>query len=115
MCQGTRLPVVYGVVMAVANNYQVVLGHREYMQVYTAIGGGVGSGLWSYTPGIRPLRGLVDAQAGAHNRWASWWRFTQAETHSRRLVVGQLLRVWLRTAARRGCGWWLTARTGVLL
>jgi len=115
MCQGTRLPVVYGAVRAVANNCQVVLGRQEDTWVYMAVGGGVGAGRWSYPPGIRPPRGLVDAQAGAHDRWASWWQFTQAETHSHRLVVGQWLRAWVRTAAGRGCGWWLAARTGVLL
>ena len=115
MCESTRLPVVYGAVRAVANNCQVVLGHREYTRVYTAVGGGVGSGRWLYTPGIRPPRGLVDARTRAHHRWVSWWWFTQAETHGRLLVVGRWLRTWVRMAAGRGCGWWLAARTGVLL
>jgi len=104
MCWGTRLLMVYWAVRAVANNCQVVLRHREYTQVYTAVGGGVGSGRLSYTPRIRPPRVLVDAGAGAYDRWASWWRFMQAKTHGRRLVVGHWLRAYVRTAASRGCG-----------
>ena len=87
-----------------ANNCQVVLGHREYTQVNTAVGGGVGSGCLSYTQRIRPPRVLVDARARAHDRWASWWRFMQAETHGRQLVVGHWLRECVRAAASRGCG-----------
>jgi len=91
------------------------VGRREYTQVYTAVGVGVGSGRWSYTPGIRPLRGLADVRAGAHDQWASWWQFTQAETRGRRVVVAWWLRGWVRAATGRGCGWRLAARTGVLL
>jgi len=57
MCQGTRLPVVFVAVWAVANSCQVVVGRREHLRVYIAVGGGVGSGHWPYAPGIRPPRG----------------------------------------------------------
>ena len=83
--------------------------------MYAAVGGGVDLGRWPYAPGIRPPGGLVDVRAEAHDHWASWWRLTQAETHGRRVVVGQWVRAWVGAAAGRGCGWWLAGRTGVLL
>jgi len=46
--------------------------------------------------------GLMDARAGAHDRWASWWRFTQAGTHGRRVVVDRWVRAWVRAAIGRG-------------
>ena len=86
MCRGTRLPVVFGAVRAAANSCWVVVGRQEQTRVYAAIVGGVGLGRWQYTPGIRLPRGLVDARAKAHDHWASWWWFTQAETSGCQVV-----------------------------
>ena len=115
MCRGTRLLEVFGAVWAVANSCQVVVGRWMHTRVCAAVAAGVSLGCWPYVLGIQPPGGLVDMQAKGHDHWASWWRFSQAETRSRWVVVGQWLRVWVRTATGRGCGWWLAARTGVLL
>jgi len=75
--------------------------------MFAAIGGGVGLGRWPYALGIQAPGGLVDLRAEAHDHWASWWRFTQAETHGRRVVVGRWVCVLVRAAAWGGL--WLVA------
>jgi len=115
MCRGTRLPVVFGAVWTVANSCRVVVGRREHTRVYAAIRGGVGSGRWPYALGIRLPRGSDGCASRSLDHWASWWRFTQAETRGHQVVVGQWVRAWVCAAAGRGCSWWLAARTGVPL
>jgi len=115
MCRGTRLPMVFGAVWAVANSCRVVGAVGSICRCMQPSGEGLIWVVGRMRRAYNRLGDLVDARAEAHDHWASWWRFTQAETGGRRVVVGRWVRAWVDAAARRGCGWWLAARTGVLL